>query len=78
MCATNSVGEDIQLLSGPWEDFSISKTLQHLCFNTLSQSTDPAIKNTAPTVKSGKWNPREAVQYAQGLGISLDWYKGLG
>ena len=30
---------------------------------TLSQSKDPAVKNTAPVVKTGKkWNPQEVVQ----------------
>ena len=34
---------------------------------TLSQSKEPGVKNTAPKVKAGeKWNPLEAVQYAQG------------
>ena len=34
---------------------------------TLSQSKDPAVKNTASKVKTGKkWNPKEVVQHAQG------------
>ena len=34
---------------------------------TLTLSKDPAVKNTTPTVNTGrKWNPREAVQHAQG------------
>ena len=33
----------------------------------MSQSMDPAVKNTAPTVKARKkWNPQEVVQHAQG------------
>ena len=43
------------------EEFKCAKTSLEM---TLSQSKDLAVKNTAPTVKTGrKWNP---VQHAQG------------
>ena len=46
------------------EEFKCAKTSLEM---TLSQSKDPAVKNTAPTVKTRKkWNPQEVVQHAQG------------
>ena len=46
------------------EEFKCGETSLEM---TLSQSKDPAVKNTAQMVKTGKkWNPREAVQHAQG------------
>ena len=46
------------------EGFKYAKTSLEII---LLQSKDPVVKNTAPTVKTGKkWNPRETVQHAQG------------
>ena len=46
------------------EKFKCAKTTLEMI---LSQSTDSAVKNTAPTVKTGRrGNPREVVQRAQG------------
>ena len=47
-----------------WVEFKCAKTSLEL---TLSQPADPAVKNTALTVKTGKKrNPQEAVQHSQG------------
>ena len=75
MCATNSVGEDIQLLSGPWEDFSISKTLQHLVTVYGSSHQEHCSNSEIREVESTRsgsicTRPRDIIGLVQGFGLS--------